>query len=323
MDQERRAYHEQTLALLRTVLPSPRWSNPQFLEWVYDRNPTGPVVAQDLDRDASRICHIGGVPTLLRSADKERVFLLLLNSSSAPGEHGRGTYVKTLLELVERTRKSGLGGVYGVTNASSTGPVERVAQPRLARAAGIKKTGLVEPLPVKLHLPLALPAPGVTHTLVTPEYLDSADFARLADAVEATPRPKSGWALHWTADMLRWRLGWPGCRYTVHSNQDLMAVTTTTSEHHIRFGVLVMTASIRHGDRPVDLDRMLASICWHHRVPAVVYAGFNPEVRVSGFKLSQERLPAPLNLAVQSVAKDIPDADFVMSTFEFIDFDAY
>ncbi len=310
MEDDPRTGHELTLDLLRTVLPSPRWDNLDFLDWVYDRNPVGELVEQNVDRDGKRLCHIGGVPIELRSADDAGRFMILYNSSAAPEEQGKGTYVKTLFTLHGRATELGFHGMMGVTNAASTGPATKGFKARMLGA-----------LPAKLCVPTVLRSPHHTHHLADAAFLDSTEFESIMADIDETPA--GAWTQSWTPDVMRWRLRWPGRDYTVHVGPDLVAVSTLTSFNGVPIAALLKLVP-RHGARgPLSSARMIAAICKYHWTPAAVYAGFNANVPVKGFHLRQDRLPSPLNLLFLSTSDHVDTDSFRFETFEFLDFDAY
>jgi hypothetical protein len=54
-----------------------------------------------------------------------------------------------------------------------------------------------------------------------------------------------------------------------------------------------------------------------------MHAGTNPALLLKGIRLPQRLKPSPLNLIVKSLNPNRPTADFVPTTFEFLEFDAY
>jgi len=310
MDDERRAEHRLTQELLQTVLPSSRWDDLDFLTWVYDHDPLGALVPQNVDRDGKRLCHIGGVPIELRSANDVGRFLILYNSSSAPEEQGKGTYVKTLFKLHGKARDLGFHGMMGVTNAASTGPATKGFKARMLGA-----------LPAKLCVPTTLRAPGHTHHPAERSFLESTDFEKVVDELDASPA--GHWTQRWTPEVMRWRLEWPGQSYTLHVGPDLVAISTSTSFKGVPLAVMLKVLP-RAGKRgPLPSDQMITAICRHHRAPALVYAGYNANVPVKGFRLRQDRIPSPLNLLFLSTSEFVDTDTFRFETFEFLDFDAY
>ncbi len=305
-----RAENELTLQLLRQVLPNPRWQGTEFLDWVYDHNPTGPLLPSNVDRDEVRVCHIGGVPMPLRSGERRGTALLLLNSSTAPDEQQRGTYASAILALNEAAREHGHLGLYGVTNARSTGPV--------LRGAGASWQCS---LPVRLCIPWRF-SPSVASREVDAAWLHSEAFIELAGRVDRYPARE--FTHRWSPDVLRWRLAVPGARYAVHACEELLSVSTTTTFRGVRLAV--MCKFLLRGDLtgPISPQAHIAAACRHHRVPLALYAGINVHVPVSGIRLSQRHLPSPLNLVMLTADPEVlPQHRFLFDTFEFLDFDAF
>lgn len=310
MDDDQRAEHRLTQELLRQVLPSSRWDDLDFLTWVYDHDPLGALVPQNVDREGARLCHIGGVPIELRSANDVGRFLILYNSSSAPEEQGKGTYVKTLFKLHGKARDLGFHGMMGVTNAASTGPATKGFKARMLGA-----------LPAKLCVPTTVRAPGHTHHIADASFLESLEFEKIVDELDASPAGQ--WTQRWTPEVMRWRLRWPGQTYTLHVGPDLVAVSTTTAFKGVPLAVLLKVLPRGAARGPVPSDQMITAICRHHRAPALVYAGYNANVPVKGFRLRQDRIPSPLNLLFLSTSEHVDTDTFRFETFEFLDFDAY
>lgn len=310
MREDRAIEHERTARLLRQVLPSERWDTVDFLEWVYDHNPVGESIEVNADEGDDRVLHIGGVPLQFQAPSSEGRLLILFNSSTAPSQQGKGTYVKGLYETAMRAREAGFVGAFGVTNAASTGPARKLK--------GLRFLGVLQ---ARLCVPVALPAKRYEHHLASPEYLVSPAFEEVAADLDCGPL--SGWTHKWGPDVLRWRLSWPGRSYWFHVGPDVVAVSTKTIWHGVPIGVLLKVIPRRGAPSTVTSDRLLASICWYHRVPALAYAGFNGRVPVRGFRLRQDRLPSPLNLQFLSSSDELDVDTFAFETFEFLDFDAY
>lgn len=302
--------NERTLALLREVLPSPRWDTTEFLDWVYDHNPVGPLLPSNVDRDEQRVCHIGGVPMPLRSSDLDGTALLLLNSSTSPEEQRHGTYAKTILRLNEMCRDLGHLGLFGVTNAESTGPV--------LRGAGASWQCS---LPVHLFVPWRL-SNQVTSRAATSAWLASDEFTGVAGRLDR--HPTRDLTYRWSAELLRWRLGFPGADYSIHWSDKLVSVSTRSDFRGIPVTVMLKFLPREGQTGPLSPRSHIAAACRHHRTPVALYAGINRHVPVSGIRLAQDRLPAPLNLVMLSAQTDaLPQHRFLFDTFEFLDFDAF
>ena len=69
--------------------------------------------------------------------------------------------------------------------------------------------------------------------------------------------------------------------------------------------------------------RVAALLARVHRTPMVVHWGRNPWLRVRGVRLPQSRMPSPLSLVLHPFHDGFDASSFELSTFEFLDFDAY
>ena len=74
---------------------------------------------------------------------------------------------------------------------------------------------------------------------------------------------------------------------------------------------------------PVPSGRVAALVARVHRTPMVVHWGRNPWLRVRGVRLPQSRMPPPLSLVLHPFHDGFDPSSFELSTFEFLDFDAY
>jgi hypothetical protein len=310
MEQDDQRMNELRLDLLRSVLPNPRWDTTAYLDWVYDRNPMGELIPIDVIEDGRIICHIGGVPVQLRSADHQGNFLLMLNSATAADAQGRGLYVKALIDLCNQAAELGAAGAYGVTNLRSTGPATKVP--------GATLTGS---LPVRLVIPTFFPSRRVRTFDCTDEFLDSDEFVKVTAGLDNFPVRR--FVTRWTTDTLRWRLGFPCAAYKLHVSDELVAITTRASFKGMPVTVLMKFLPRAADRRPLDPWPLISTACWRHRTPLAIYAGYNAIVAVPGIRIKQERLPAPLNLVVRSLSAELRTEDFQFEIFEFLDFDAY
>lgn len=303
------AENERTAQLLRQVLPSPRWDDTAFLDWVYDHNPTGPLLPSNVDRDGLRVCHIGGVPIPLRSSERDGQGLLLLNSSVAEEDQQRGTYATAILNMTELGHKGGFLCGFGITNARSSGPI--------LRAVG---AAWQCSLPVRLCIPWRFSRSVRSH-VADVDWLASDEFDAVAQQLDR--HPARDFTYQWTPELLRWRLSVPGHRYSVHVSRTLVSVTTTTVFRGVRITVLCKFLPRDGQTGPISPQAHIAAACRHHRTPLALYAGINIHVPVTGIRLAQDRLPSPLNLVTLTTPDIMPLHRCVFDTFEFLEFDAF
>lgn len=298
---------ELTRVLLASVFDAPRFADLEFLDWVYLRNPNGEVHAYDTTRDGERICHIGGVPIVLRDRDGSYGVLSLLNSSTAQDKQSRGLWVSTLHELHDSLPERGLDASLGVTNSRSTKPA--VEGGRYRYMGG---------MPVRVVLPLGWPG-KVWSAKATPEVLASDRFAEVT--ADVSNHPSDGLEQVWSTELLRWRLGFPGSTYWIHASPTVVAVTTRTTFKGVRVVVVLKLLPRRAG--PVrSATPVVTAACLHHRTPFAIHAGWNEHVTVRGIPVGHDRLPAPLNLVFKSYDPSTTESSR-FGVWEFLDFDAY
>jgi hypothetical protein len=74
---------------------------------------------------------------------------------------------------------------------------------------------------------------------------------------------------------------------------------------------------------PLSAARIVTAACRHHRAPAAIHGGTNEHVVVRGFEPPKRVRPSPLFWLVQTL-QDADDQDAVrISTYEFLDVDAF
>lgn len=299
--------------LLDAELPDPRFVDESYLRWLYLENPHGEAFTESIDDDEldRHIAHYALVPQRYRNRDGDAAFAFSLNAVTRSGIQRRGYFTTLSRRLFVRAQDRGVRFVIGVSNENSTPPV-------------VEKLGwrLYCPLPVTVA-PRPFRAPGAWRTvdvddayLASPQFDD--DLAGLDDV------PAHGWTNCYTLEHLRWRLASPnGAGFSVHVSPDLVAVSTRSSLGPVPMAVLLKLLVRPGAPRPQTATSAVAAACRHHGAPACVYAGWNRWVKVWGVSPPRRFLPAPLNLIVKSLDASIPQDDFVLDTYEFLDMDAY
>lgn len=302
--------HERTLQLLRKVLPHERWADGEFLEWAYESSPAGQALISNIDEGDLRLCHTAGLPFPLRDLRRRFTAVLLINGSTLPEVQYQGAYPAAMLGLAEQAERAGIVGGFGVTNRRATTSV-------------LKGTGAAWQcsLPVKICLPWK-PSRGVEGADVTPELLAGPRFAELTQRLGDVPARHATYC--WSTELLRWRLSMPGARYALHWTSTLLCVSTRTVFRGVPITVILKLLPREGQTGPLSPSAVITAACRHHRTPVALYAGINAHVPVTGIRLSQDRLPAPLNLVTLSIDESaIPQEQFVFGTFEFLEFDAF
>lgn len=303
--------HRLNTELLNAELPDPRFADASYLRWLYDLNPLGEGIYDNVDDDdGTRLAHYALIPQAYRDVHGDAPFVFSLNAVSRSGAQRRGFFSEIGQKIWGRARDQGVRAVIGVTNVNSTWPV---------RKQGWRVMG---PMPVQLVVPSPLRERDWVSYDVTPELLESDEFEELAEGLDESP------AWHWTnrftPEYLQWRLAPPNVApYSLHVSDELVAIGTRSAVGGVPMAV-VLKLLPRHGRfGPIPGQPAINAICRHHRAPAAVYAGYNRHVVVNGIRVPERFKPVPLNLVMLSLDEAIDQHTFQLDTFEFLDMDAY
>lgn len=299
--------------LLDAELPDSRFVDESYLRWLYHENPHGEAYTESVEDDEldRHDAHYALVPQRYRNRDGEASFVFSLNAVTRSGIQRKGYFTTLSRRLFVRAQAGGVRFIIGVSNENSTPPVVEKLDWRLYC-----------PLPVTVS-PCPLRAPRGWRTVdVDDSYLASAQFEE--DMAGLDEVPANGWTNSYTVEHLRWRLASPnGPGFSVHVGPDLVAVSTRSNVGPVPMAVLLKLLVRPGAPRPQRATEAVAAACRHHGAPACVYAGWNRWVKVWGVAPPRRLLPAPLNLIVKSLDDTIPQDDFVLDTYEFLDMDAY
>jgi len=314
-----------TADLLTRVFPdAARPLDEAFVTWLYEQCPYGPGIEANYDDESAepvpgtgrrRIAHYALVPAVYSRDGVETPFAFSLNACVDPTAQRGGYFTRMGNEVYEKAAAQGIVGVVGVSNANST--------PAVVSKLHWK---LVGPLPVRVCVPRPGRARGFEHRAVDAAFLRGPDLADLAASID--PSVDHRWEQVWAGSFLRWRLGRPDGEYVVHASADFFVVSTRVHRAGVRFAavlkILPRGGASRRGTDPLPGAAAVAAACAYHRAPFAVYAGFNARVRVGGVPLPMRLRPSPLNLILKSLDRDVlPQDDFELATFEFLDSDAY
>lgn len=299
-----------TATLLHDVFPEATLSE-QYLDWLYVRNPNGLVIEANLDEDDLRLGHYAVVPQRYGSGTgEERMFALSLNTAVAEAARGRGLFVSladAAYEIAAGDR--GVSAIVGVANANST--------PGFLRRLNFRDLGAM-PVRGALHVPRR--PKGVDSFAATPDFLQSAEFADIADRISV--HEAHGWQRLWDTDELRWRLSAPGASYAVHADESLLGISTRTTASGLPFAVLLKFLELGKQTN-TSARRLTSAACAFHKTPLAIYAGYNDRVTFRGLPLPHKILPSPLNMIFRSLSPEIDQETADIVTLEFLDFDAY
>ncbi len=306
--------NERNTELLDAELPSHRFVDTRYLDWLYDQNPYGPAIQRSVDDDAGvRIGHYALVPQRFRGPDGVFPAAFSLNAVVRSGGQRKGLFTEMGLEIYEEAGAAGWLLTTGVCNEKSIGAV--------VKYMGWKWPGA---LPVRLVTPLAIATKAsrrIDSRTVDAAYLASPEFAHLASGLDRAPVTQ--WTNSYTAEYLRWRLACPSTTYAIHVSDDLVAITTTDKRFGVPAAVILKLLPRDGRSGPLPADPIVAAACRFHRAPYAVYAGFNAHARVRGFQPPKRLQPSPLNLIIRSLSPSVDQGPLAIDTFEFLDMDAY
>jgi GNAT superfamily N-acetyltransferase len=311
-DTDRSDDHARNTELLDAELPTPRYADTAYLQWLYDENPLGRAFLGNADEDGRRVAHYAVIPQLYENCGEQRRFVFSLHAVTRSGAQRKGYFSQLGEEIFEQARRWGALGVIGVSNENSTPPVVKRLDFRL-----------LGPLPVKV-----VPAVGTRGDrefdsyVCDPTFVESERFAEIVEGLDRTSEP--GWANVWSVDHLRWRLSAPNCGpYVLHVSDQLLAVSVADRALGRPVAVVLKLLRRRSGAPILAGSGAVSAACQYHRAHLAVYAGFNHRVRVRGVPPPRRLQPSPLNLIFRSLSADAPKETFRLRTFEFLDMDAY
>lgn len=299
---------EATAALLGRVFPdAPHLARPEYLRWLYEDSPFGPVIEANLDDAEGRAGHYALVPVALTADGGARPGALSLNTAVDERARGGGTFVRLAERAIASARERGVETIVGVANASST--------PGFLRRLSFELAG---PLPATVLVPL--PGRGGA---VRSEWAGAAAFAPggAASGLEALLAPPArGLARAWTPEALRWRLASPGSRYALHRSERMLVISTADRSKGVPVAVL-LKAFASEPPSAAECRAVVRAACRVHRAPLAVHVGLNDVVAFQGLELPRRLRSSPLNLIVRHLGE--PPSECAVARFEFLDFDAY
>lgn len=302
--------HHPVTELLDLELPDGRFADDRYLDWIYDENPWGPAYEDNVDEDGVRMAHYALIPQEYRDASGPVPGVFSLNAVTRRGTQRKGYFLTSARKLYADAGADGRRVAIGVPNEKSVG-------------AGVKHLGLrlLGPMPVRLAPALPLGNSHVETFDATPDFLASDRFAELT--ADLDDYPTTALTNRWTTDQLRWRLSRPHTSYTVHVSPELFAVSTRTVQRHVPAAV-IMKLLPRAGRRgPLSPRAVIAAACRHHRTAVTIYAGYNEHVKVRGVEPPRRLRPSPLFILVWALRDDVDQNAIALSTYEFLDIDAF
>lgn len=176
------------LKLFSICFPKETKFTPEYLNWLYFKNPNGPVIGYDAWLGENLVAHYASIPieTLLNGIKEKTI--LSINSSTHPSHTRNGLFLKLAKKTHEKARLRGFKNVIAVSNKNAT--------PGRLKYLDFK---LISPLTIKIALfPLKA---------LNPANLD-----------------KNLFRVVWEKKTLLWRLSCPGKPLFLSKNKTSMGV---------------------------------------------------------------------------------------------------
>jgi hypothetical protein len=298
---------DQTSALLAHAFPAAHVSRPEYLAWLYEESPFGPVIEANLDDQDGRAGHYALTPIALTSDGLDARGALSLNTAVHERARGSGTFVRLASKAIAQARQGGVELLLGVANANSTpGFVRRL------------EFSLLQPLPANVMLP----TPGIRMSIDS-GWVDDETFSPDgcgADVEQLLAPPARGTARRWTTQTLRWRCARPGARYALHRNREVLAISCEDRRHGVPIAILLKVFAAAPL-APRARRALIRAVCRFHRAPIALHVGLNDLLDFHGLALPARLRPSPLNLICRSLSEQARPVSIVR--FELLDFDAY
>jgi hypothetical protein len=307
---ERTSDLAKTATLLKHVFGSDRFSNIDYVRWLYDDSPEGKEIAVNFDSHGRRSAHYCAVPVTYHRKNSSQHLALSLNGAVSEEIRRRSVFVRLAQETcVSAARDHGIEAIIGVANANST--------PAFLRRLNFE---LLQSLPVRMGFRPGSKFHGEFHRVDT-RFLESQAFRHAVNYLDFSPSRK--WAQKWWPEKLLWRLKSPASVYHFHLHESGALISTCDRTRRIPVTIALKFFPHLQGTG-IDSMALLASACASHGSLCFLYAGFNESAKVRGVLIPRFFLPAPLNLIYKPLSDDAPrPRDFSLSAFEFLDFDAY
>jgi len=297
--------------LIRRVLSDlPRYYDGRYLDWLYHANPRGRAIVRSIDGPRGELrAHLGAIPQDHRDAEGTHRLVLGVNGVTSTSRQRRGLFTRIGLEIFAEATSKGPEAWLGLPNFTSTTAV--------CQHLGATLLGA---LPVHVRVPDSpRQARGIESRPVTATLLSSATFADLVAGLDDIPA--EGLVQRWPVEVLQWRLAMPTGTYVLHSGGGLLGVSTLVPSTSRVAALLLKVWPLGNVTARRSAAGLVTAVARHHRVPVVLYAGFNRHVGVGGVPVPVRYRPAPLNLTWRALAPGLRGGRVQFDTFEFLDFD--
>ena len=299
-----------TNELLNAELPDARYDDLRYLRWLYEENPLGPAYQQFADEDDKLVCHYALIPQNYRDESGPIPGAYSLHAVTRTGTQRQGYFMTIARDIYAEATGDGRRLLTALPNEKSVG-------------VGVKHLGwrLIGRMPMRLGVPTRWRRGDVETLDCTPELLATDRFATLTADVDE--HPVTGVTNSWTTESLRWRLSRPGADYVMHVTPELIGFSTRTVQRGIPAAVIMKLLPRGNRVGPISARDVVAAACRRHRAAVAIHGGVNEHVVFRGVEPPKRLRPSPLFWLVQTLQEG-DDQDAVrISTYEFLDVDAF
>ena len=106
--------------LLHRVFPHAVHFSPQYLDWLYNRNPAGPGLGMNAFADGTLIGHWASIPYRITLFGKAATVALIVNLAVETRERGARLIEQLGRATIDQGRESGVDAFIGIANDAST-----------------------------------------------------------------------------------------------------------------------------------------------------------------------------------------------------------
>jgi hypothetical protein len=299
-----------TSLFLKQVFDVPKFGNSRYLKWLYNESPQGNTVAMDLCTGEGIVAHYGIVIQKFHTRERTRLFGLVVNIAVSRELRGQDLLKSLAIKTCEIARtKEGISATIGLPNDFS-----------------LKAWKKLLPNRVVIQIPAigGFVLPGkrdVASYRVTRKFLRGSAFSEIVSGLDFGPGQQ--WSQAWSLEVLKWRLGSPVSDYHIHVHDSGVMITTVDRYKGIPT-VVILKLFPRRDVKTIDTGSLIIHACFTHKTPFYLYAGLNDRAPVKGFRIPRFLLPSPLFFLYRNLETGNPSyKEFILSSYEFLDYDAY
>ena len=273
------------------------------MAWLYNQGFGHGHIAIAVTDGETKVGQVVMVRQALQAGGKTEMAALFVDIFVLKAYRSAALMVRLFRHCERACREEGIRFLIGVPNEKAGPVVKRFLRPTV-----------LEPLPIDVDLAWRWPGtrPALSTWLAD---MPRGEAIRRFDAFLDSP---GGDAVNWDGETLYGRLQRRQSRYAVHANDRALVVTTRRRLRHIATTFVCATLTAP-GTTACDVAKLFAAACRFHRLPWLVYVGFNHAVsHMPGLKIPAALRPTPMTLAIRDLEGDIRPQ---FGRYESVDFD--